>query len=56
MFSEGYRDSGGLELVIVRVRTSVWANKERCTTSMATTYINTDLVTMKTKSSSRGIE
>jgi hypothetical protein len=35
MVSEGDRDSGGLELVIVRVRTSVWANKERCTTSMA---------------------
>jgi hypothetical protein len=32
------RDIGtqeGLELVIVRVRTSVWANKERCTKSMA---------------------
>jgi hypothetical protein len=35
MVSEGDRDSGGLELVILRVRTNVWANKERCTTSMA---------------------
>ena len=30
MVSEGDRDSGSLELVIVCVRTSVWANKERC--------------------------
>ena len=28
MVSEGDRDSGGLELVILRVRTNVWANKE----------------------------
>jgi hypothetical protein len=45
----------------VRVRTGVWANKEikdvpQAWRETATTYINTDLVTMKTKSSSRGIE
>jgi hypothetical protein len=53
MVSEGDRDSGGLELVIVRVRTSVCANKERCTTSMewAGYYVHRyELVTMKSKS------
>jgi hypothetical protein len=35
MVPEGDKDSGGLELVILRVRINVWANKERCTTSMA---------------------
>ena len=59
MVSEGDRDSGGLELVIVRVRTSVWLIKKDVPQAWhepATTYINTELVTMKTKSSSRGID
>jgi hypothetical protein len=58
MVSEGDRDSGGLELVIVRVRTSVWAVKKDVPQAWhepATKYINTELVAMKTKSSSRGI-